>query len=290
MVSLIAFELLLRNIPNDYSIKKEYLDAKSDNIEILILGSSHTFRGVNPEFINGHAYNAAMLSQSLDYDYGILKKFDGNWGGLKTVVIPISYFSLYSNLKNGVESWRIKNYNIYFNIYGGGDWRYLTETFSTPSKLNVSKIFDYYIFNINNVESSKLGWGSRKATLKPGNLEDLGKKAAVRHTKDSNKLVASNLKILKKILILAESRNWNILFITPPAYKSYKKYLNHIQLNNTLDNISKLSLHKENVRYYNLIDSPEFIKEDFYDADHLNGKGVVKFSKILNNLIEKDFN
>src|SRR5690606_22742388 len=101
-------EVLIRSIPNEYSIKKDYLDRNSNEIEILILGSSHTLRGVDPKYMNYKAYNAAMVSQSIDYDLEILKKYEGNWDSLKTIVLPISYFSLYSNLENEVESWRVK--------------------------------------------------------------------------------------------------------------------------------------------------------------------------------------
>ncbi len=263
IITLIATELLLRNIPNEYSIKKDYLDKNSNQIEILILGSSHTYRGVNPELISGNVYNAAMVSQSLDFDFEILNKYKGEWDSLKTIVLPISYFSLYSNLENSVESWRVKNYNIYFDFYEGGEWRYLTETFSTPFRTNIIRIFDYYILNIEKTETSSLGWGSIAAERKPYKLIEKGREAAERHTKESDDLLASNLDELKNILSLAEQNNWNILFVTPPAFHTYRKHLNQNQLNTTIDTISNLSLLFENVKYYNLIDSPKFIKEDF---------------------------
>ena len=38
----IGLEISLRNIPNSYSYKKEYLDKHSEELEILFLGSSHS--------------------------------------------------------------------------------------------------------------------------------------------------------------------------------------------------------------------------------------------------------
>ena len=196
--------MLLRNIPNEYSIKKDYLDANSNHIEILVLGSSHSYRGVNPEFINGKVYNAAFFSQSLDYDFAILNKYNGEWDSLKNIILPISYGSLYTKLDSGIESWRVKNYNIYFDIYKGGEWKYLTETFSTPLKSNIFRIKDYYFRNLDITAATELGWYYKGADNKPQMLEENGKQAAERHTKKSNYLLKSNLDQLENILSLAE--------------------------------------------------------------------------------------
>jgi len=70
----IVMEILLRQIPNDYLLKKKYLDNHSKEIETLILGSSHSFYGINPLYFSNNTFNASHISQSLDYDFAILKK------------------------------------------------------------------------------------------------------------------------------------------------------------------------------------------------------------------------
>ncbi|MDR2410253.1 MAG: hypothetical protein LBE13_19380 [Bacteroidales bacterium] len=74
LLFLILLEILLRNIPNDYSYKKKYLDTQFCNIETLILGNSHSFYGIDPVYFSTNTFNAAHVSQSLDYDYEILKQ------------------------------------------------------------------------------------------------------------------------------------------------------------------------------------------------------------------------
>lgn len=290
IVTLIATEILLRNIPNEYSIKKEYLDANSNNIEILVLGNSHTYRGVNPAYIKGEVYNAAFFSQSLDYDFAILNKYNGDWDNLRSIILPISYGSLYTNLDSGIESWRAKNYNIYFDLSKGEEWKYLTETFSSPLKSNIFRINDYYFRNLDISPVTELGWYHKGEDNLPQLLVENGKQAAERHTKKSNSLLKSNLDQLQNILSLAKQNKWKILFVTTPTFHTYWEHLSQNQMNNTIEIISKLSLQNDFVKYYNFIDSPEFTKEDFDDADHLNGKGAAKFSEILNNLIQIDFN
>jgi hypothetical protein len=288
LILSIAAELSLRNIPNDYSNKKNYLDENSNEIQTLILGNSHTFYGVNPEFISEKSFNAAMVSQSLDYDYKILKKYNENWGNLKTIVIPISYHSLFGNLENGIEYWRIKNYNIYYDMYDGGELKNLTEILSTPFRSNISRVIDYYIID-KKPRISNFGWGVNQVQLIPFNLEEKGRKAAERHTKESDELLETNLKIIQNIISLAEQYNWNILFVTPPAHITYRKYLNLDQLNLTIEKITNLTNLSENAKYYNFIDSPEFSQEDFYDSDHLNAKGAKKFTFFINKIIQGNF-
>ncbi len=116
LIFIVIMELLLRNIPNTYSYKKNYLDQHSNEIEILFLGSSHAYRAINPKFIHLNGFNAALISQSLDYDIEILKKYEKQMDKLKFIVIPIDYFSLYNRLETGIENWRIKNYNLYYGL------------------------------------------------------------------------------------------------------------------------------------------------------------------------------
>lgn len=111
-------EILVREIPNDYSLKKNYLTKHSDEIEVLFLGSSHAYYGINPDYITSYnSFNASYISQSLNYDYKILKNYGSNLSSLKAIVIPIDYLTLYGSLETGVEKWRAKNYIIYYQMY-----------------------------------------------------------------------------------------------------------------------------------------------------------------------------
>ena len=116
IIFIILMEVFLREIPNDYSYKKNYLDTHSNELETIFLGSSHAYYAINPEYIHFNSFNAAYVSQSIDYDLEILKKYENRTAKLKFIVIPIDYFSLYNRLETGVESWRIKNYNIYYGF------------------------------------------------------------------------------------------------------------------------------------------------------------------------------
>ena len=57
---------------NVMSVKNDLL--KSENTEILVLGNSHTFFGINPDFIKRTTINVANKSRKLEVDYFILRK------------------------------------------------------------------------------------------------------------------------------------------------------------------------------------------------------------------------
>ena len=65
--------------PNDSDYTKKFCDVPN-NIEICNLGSSHGLFGYNYEDIkNDHTcFNFALTSQSLSYDYRILKYYENN--------------------------------------------------------------------------------------------------------------------------------------------------------------------------------------------------------------------
>ena len=61
---MVGFEFLVRHIPNDYNSKIKYLQEHSSEIEILALGSSHAYFGVNPDFLSSKCFNLSHIAQT----------------------------------------------------------------------------------------------------------------------------------------------------------------------------------------------------------------------------------
>lgn len=289
---IIIMELCLRSIPSDYKLKKEYLDANSNEVETLILGSSQTFCGINPKYFTSKTYNASYLMQTLDLDFIIVNKYKDDFKNLKTIVLPISYFSLFSNLSFTLESWRIKKYAIYSdqNIF-----EKLLQNFElTNQRLNISvhRLKDYYIDKNSPLYSDSLGWAT---FFKSENAEDLietGKTTASYHRFDLDlevvqKATKENELLLEEFLEWSENENIKIILFTPPAYKTYRDNLHIGQLNLTIKTANDIALKYSNCEYYNLINDSNFIANDFYDANHLSEIGAKKLSNIISNIIEE---
>lgn len=282
---LLITEYLLRNIPNDYSYKNQYLEKNAKNIETLFLGSSHTYYGINPEYFSGNSFNASHISQTIDLDYKLIKKYAQDFNKLQYIVIPIDYFSLFGRTSTGVESWRMKNYNIYYNMKTSINPTDYLELFSFSLKRNLERVKAYYCSNKDNLTCSNLGYGNTE--IKQLNLIETGETAAKRHTKKEKKYLNESIEIINKIVSYAENNNKNILFYTSPAYYTYRDNLDSIQLKVTINKIDSISNKHRNSFYINLMGDDSFIAEDFRDADHLNTNGAKKLTQIINNYIEK---
>lgn len=291
---LISMEILVRKIPNDYSHKKEYLDKHSKDLEVLILGSSHAAYGLDPKFFSNNTFNAAHISQSLEYDLKIFYKYQSKLPHLKTVVIPISYFSLFYILQDGPEPWREKNYAIYYDIDGSANLAGHSEVASQRTELNLKRIFFYYVFNKSFMSSSNSGYGLRDY-FPTDDLNKSGKIAAERHgiTKGSDislyvDTYSDKMKLLNKFISDCEKSNVDIIFFTPPAFKSYYTNLNAYQLNTTINSAKILDADNDNVKYFDFLKDPRFLSSDFHNGDHLSEAGAEKLSKIINSIIMEE--
>lgn len=283
LIFFLVLEIALRNIPNDYQLKKSYFDKNATKINTLILGSSHTFYGVNPEYFSKQTFNAAYVSQTLDLDEELLHHYKDKLTNLETVIIPISYFSLFETLETDVEKWRLKNYILY---YGFENKYHFTDNFESLNHdilLNIKKAVKHYAFNTSFITSSNLGWGTNFSSKERKKFD--GKFTAKKHTVKNHNLFHSNLKSVQKIIQLCQKKKVKILFITTPTHLSYFKNLNKTQVSKTVTSINEIVQKNPNCEYINLLYSDKFIATDFYDADHLNEIGAKKLSILLDKKI-----
>lgn len=285
LIVSLCFELLLREIPNNYKYKSNYLDENSKNITVLILGSSHAFAELNPAYIKYSSFNASNFSQSLEFDFKILKKYDGKWNNLKYIIVPVDYFSLYSTLENGIESWRVRNYNIYYGIHTSCNI-YDNIEISNNLPANLLRINNFYLRQMSDITCSTSGWALTYSSKNKQDLLKSGKEAAERHSAKNNQYFNRNVQVLKSIIEYAKGKKVKIIFYTSPAYTTYVENLNPDQLKNTINTATKIANSYCNTVYFNLLTDSIFKKDDFFDADHLNEVGSKKFSIKMNNLID----
>jgi len=286
IIILICLEIYLRAIPNDYIFKNNYLSGNSDNVQVLSLGSSHSYYGINPEYFDLVGFNGSHISQSIEYDYKLLMKYDGHWKNLKYIIISVSYFTFFSKLEEGAENWRVKNYSIYYDIKTS---KKIGDYFELPNGVmadNIRRAYNYYKINKDNITCSPYGFGLNYNSGIKNDLTASGVVAAKRHTKkDIDKYFIENQLTLKKIIDYAHEKNITVILFTPPAYESYVTNLDKKQLEITIKTSEKLSQENNNVIYLNYLQDKSFVKNDFFDADHLNEIGAKKLTLYINSII-----
>lgn len=281
-LALLAGEYLISIQPNPYKIKHQYLTEKPHNVDCLILGSSHAFYGIKPEYISQKAFNCANISQNFEYDNILLRKYAPNMPNLKTVIVPISYFSFFDkNFEQGEEPERITDYKKYMDVNIYPDYSKYNFELSNMSIYSgkLKCVFKDQIL----IECDSLGFGlgydveRRSPTW---DIED-AHKAVKRHTAADMSMLEYNYTHLCHILDYCKERSIRAILITTPTYHEYYDNLNGNQLNKMYEIIDSV-VGKYDIEYHDYLRDNRFYDDDFYDGDHLSSVGAIKFSQILN--------
>ena len=114
---LLVFEARFARLnPSHYSAKKRLLEQQAARVEVLVLGNSQPFVGIQPALLGRPAFNLAANSQSLYYDLALLRKYRSALPALKLVILPIAYLTLESELDEGPDRWRAYYYRYFYSL------------------------------------------------------------------------------------------------------------------------------------------------------------------------------
>jgi hypothetical protein len=280
------FEIFIINLPSEFKNKSSYLNENKDDIEILFLGSSHTQKAVNPEFIDSKSINLAHVGQSLDTDLYLLKKMTNQLKNLKLVFIELSYHILEEE-PDGKDHWRNHLYLKYYNL----------NKFERPSFfLDQSLIYSnpkfflrQIIFNKRNEKFNDYGYNLNDVNIFKGlnyNIESISnssyKRLKHRHKEINLSFYNKNIKILNDFVEICKKQNIRIIVHIPPVYKTYINEMDYEKKNRRDSLINFFDFKKVNIINW------EFENLDvklFSDDDHLNKDGAELYSRFLNKKI-----
>lgn len=287
LCGFITLEFLVREIPNDYTLKHSNL--LIGDIEVLTLGNSHLMFGVNPDLMNYKTFNASLPAQTMKIDLGILNSYKDHFNDLKYIIIPVDYYSFYAKLENGNNSQRRFRYEQFMDLslLSGDDYLNFAERAIVLEKglrSTFSSIGSYFIESKTNVSCETNGY------YKAEGQEDLEKSGMI-HSKLHNEYYPSSnyndiLEDLRKIIKIAQENSWKVLLVNSPAWETYRRHLYPDRINNINANCLSLVDENEHVYYVDFFTSKSFLSTDYYDSSHLGVAGAEKLTKALNCLIE----
>ncbi len=284
---LIIFEIILEKLPNNYSYKKNYLDKHSKNLKVLFLGNSHVYYGVNPHFIEQRSFNAAYVSQSVNCDYAIFKKYEDQLDSLKFLFLPLDYVSLYNTIEHGPESFRVKNYFNYYGIILEGYFPNSLEIFYGTVYGNIKRVWRVYhrkkLDIYSDVACNDLGWGYWTTTNK--NFMSSAKKSAEIQKQNNKNFLQRNIDLYNEIIKEANKSKIKVILLTPPAHYYYSQQFSKKEIDRIIQTGNSLSSKYSDVYYYNFLNDSSFNNDDFFDANHLNDRGAQKLSLRLNKIL-----
>ena len=279
LILVVPLELLLRNIPNEYTFKSTYLREHGDSIHTLVLGNSHAYYGIDPNQLSFPGFNASHISQSIDLDLLLLRNHIEAMPNLKYLVIPMDYFTLFSRTATGNEPWRMKNYQIYHGLEVADNISNYSEVLSLPLGTNCIRLFSYYINQKSAIGCNELGYSN--TPVKTSDLVKTGRQSAIRHTKTDRTYCKQSVQMIADMIDLASNKSIQVIIITYPVYQSYQDHLDKSQLKTTIETATQFAVDNPWVTYLNMLTDQRFGSADFRDGDHLNHIGATKLTKIL---------
>ncbi|QOD61514.1 hypothetical protein H9I45_03425 [Polaribacter haliotis] len=248
---------------------------KEKNVEVLILGNSHTFFGLNPFYFKKKAINVANKSRKLETDYFILKKNISNFNNIKAIILPISSYTLFTEEITNDEK------RLYYHFYELDN--YSQGILANSLLLNDS--FKELVENaiVRKVNVSLFGWRASKESYKY-DLNIIGKRIGNPMNKISRKsIIEKNIIFLEEIIKICSEKNIKLFILLPPYHPDFYKFSNEIY-----DKFIKSTLKKIDLKKSKIIDGMMFkITEDKYfkNVDHLNENGSTVFSKKVDSII-----
>ncbi len=285
LIGASSAELLLRRTPNPYRFKYEWMERNCGSVETLVLGSSHTFYGIKPSLLDGVAFNLANVSQDYSYDRYLLEYWKDRYSRLRTVIVPVSYFSwVDDDIVSGNESYRQRYYRLYMDcdLYPG----------SFLSGLEVSNVasakekFRQVLMGDKDAGCDEDGWGTMFApAVSPADeLDDsLAVRSVVSHSTFSDwYMVDKNFREMKAIAEFCNEHEIQLILVTTPCWHLYCDFLDKRQLKNMHELIDSI-VSGYGALYLNYMNDPRFQPSDFHDNNHLSETGAIKFTQLLNN-------
>ena len=278
LLLFLFIEYRLRTIQSSYEIKRDGLVALQDSIQILAVGNSHAGNGIDPMCFKLPAYNLAFGSQSILYDKQLVLKYIPMLKKLKYVIISIDYPSLYWGYEREFFYYRYFG----FNVNKRNFWKERISFFFNVYSPQVSL---KYLFNHENAKHTH-GWAGQESTDFMHLSEAAGKDRVAQLNNDIklSKLHDFITFELESLIVVLKQNKITPILITSPCSKYFNNNLDKKIVDANLSFIHQLQA-KYNLIYFDAQHSSSFSDADFFNVDHLNKQGAIKFSKQIDSVI-----
>lgn len=275
-------EYMVRQIPNEYKYKNDWMDQHAKEVETLILGNSHTQTGINPDLLDGNAFNLSISGQDYIYSSFLFFKWADRLKKLKTLIMPVSYFSFYKT-PHGDDSVLLEE--LYYHLYMKHPFFRYNIAYNIEAlyyKPFVSKVGDFMCNKA--VKWKSNGWYPLDYSNKTDvwNADRVNKPLAKKYLADSLKYgnINRNYGYVAEIARFCKKRGIRLVLVSTPQTKEYNNCLNHQQIMRTNGLVERLK-REYGIEYYDYREDYSFGEVDFFDQSHLSEFGADKLTKFL---------
>jgi hypothetical protein len=262
----------------------------------VITGLSYGLDAFDPRYMSHPAVNLCMHSQDLYYDSLHIKRALSENPGIQNVVLTIGYYSMFYDLS--LSSSKEKCYTIYNALFNDvhncnesiddegviGYWlelhkdsviNYFGEQPEYYGKAIEREITNYPIY-------TRGGWHCLSKEERTNHAKGLPQKHN-RHF-EHLKTYEENAFLLASLFNDLSQKGINIYVVIPPFSPEYNSLIRKEYKQSIL---SFLNSCKEAIHYLDMNDLGIEGKEYFMDADHLNLRGAIEATRILDNILDE---
>ncbi len=283
-------EWFYRHVPNNYTVKKQYIDAHAQEIEVLLLGDSHCFYGLNPDYFSERTFNLSNISQTIYFDKLLFDKYIDQLPKLRKVVFCLEYANLSQKDNTQEDLWRKYFYQAFMDLTVPLIQRYDAKQYVLSLNQGILKTIKLMLryFSTGSITDCKPnGWGINY-TFENRTKPSLSATRRWQQNEDNSLDFSVNTHRLDSMITVCKQRNMQVFIVLLPVSKAFYHLLNPektAKIKQTCQRFTRQN--PQNVHYLNLLQAPIFSDNDFYDADHLNDSGAVKCSRIVNDFLNK---
>lgn len=285
--------MYIRNSKNAFSAKADYFNKNKQNIEVLVLGTSHNQNGVNPKFFSRNTSNLAYASQNIQLDSAVFFSNVKKMKNLKKVVFEMDYHRM--DLDTDEKTYRLAWYYMYYGVeiypvkwinkwslYSSNMSFFNNVIWDDFTKKGNAKVINKYGFVEENYNNEFVKFNYDSTVINSKSKERLKNV----HKEYSDTIFEKNKKRIESIIKYCKKNNIELYFFSSPLYPTYiqnkipkketrfRKYIDYL-------------VNNYHINYYNFENTIRFKVTDFSNEDHLNAVGAEKYSKIMDSIINK---
>ena len=290
-IIFIALECLSFAFPNEYSYKRKYVENNGSKIKLLVLGHSHTGKGIDPEAVGDSVFNMAMSGRIHYYDAVLAERYVSRLKNLKCVIWPLGYaFEYHSYLypdvllsKEHVNAIEVQQcmYEKYMGISYEKTIPYLhcSQLAVHPFGYKKSLLPDNYEKKIG---GNLLGYEKITLAKRNGNWQESMLPSVIDYSHpDTPKARQEGIDNFKRIAAACRNANVRLVVISTPCYRTYRERMTERGKREMRECVDSMRSVYPAMEYYNFIADSRFTDDDFFDASHVCDQGAEKLSKIL---------
>lgn len=275
---------------NSFAAKADYLRSHAHEIEVLLLGSSHTWRAVNPQFLNFFVAPFAHGGSAFNIDFLLFQKFRPSLGRLQAVVLEVSVHTL--------EEWRPDDWNknhlflVHYglNNYGENTPPLRDRTLITADPRQHLKRLTGNLLGTGIGTTNEWGFATSPPESRFSNLDydaDLISKTSNdewlqgRHEHEDLGAYDRNTRLLSRIVAACQRAQIKLILLSPPKYYLYNDHMPRGKRQRRQRALQSL-VDDKTVLFWDDEEWQARRTEFFLNEDHLNPDGATAYTQELN--------